>query len=127
MSVGLLVITHNNIGRELLETARIMLNTCPLETSDLAITTDCDPTKSLEIAQQRIHELDTGDGVLVLTDMFGSTPSNIAHKLAENSNVIIITGINLPMLVRTLNYPRLKLKALAEKARSGGHDGIIIS
>jgi len=127
MSVGLLVITHNNIGHELLETARIMLNTCPLQTADIAISVDCDPVESLEAAQQQIQDLDQGEGVLVLTDMYGSTPSNIAHKLADNNHVIVISGINLPMLVRTLNYPRLKLEALAEKARSGGHDGIIVS
>ena len=127
MTVGLLVITHNNIGQELLDTALVMLNTCPLQTSSLAITTDCDPSETLDIAYQRIQELDQGDGVLVLTDMYGSTPSNIAHKLSADHHVTVITGINLPMLVRTLNYPRLSLEGLAEKARSGGHDGIIVS
>ena len=126
MSVGIFVITHNNIGQQLLETARIMLGTCPLETENLAIQSDCDLEASISKAASIIEKLDTGDGVLVLTDMYGSTPSNIANRLGNDSSVTVISGVNLPMLIRVLNYPRLNLEQLAEKARTGGHDGIMI-
>ncbi len=126
MSVGIFIITHNNIGQQLLETARIMLGTCPLQAADFAIYSDCELETAISEAKSRINELDNGDGVLVLTDMYGSTPSNIATRLANSNSVIVISGINLPMLIRVLNYPRLNLEQLAEKASSGGHDGIMI-
>lgn len=126
MSVGLLIITHNRIGEQLLETATVMLETSPLECTALDIHSDCDLDYSLQQARLAKNKLDSGDGVLVLADMYGSTPSNIANKLATDNSVIVITGINLPMLVRVLNYPRLNLEQLAEKARSGGSDGIMV-
>ena len=78
-----------------------------------------------EQAQGMVQELDRGDGVLVLTDMYGSTPSNIAAGLQKEGKVSVVAGINLPMLIRVLNYPFLDLAALAEKALSGGRDGIL--
>lgn len=126
MSVGILIITHNNIGQQLLETARVMLGTCPLKTVSLAIHNDCNLETSIAEAEALLDDLNSGEGVLVLTDMYGSTPSNIANRLASENSVIVISGVNLPMLIRVLNYPRLNLAQLAEKARSGGHDGIMI-
>lgn len=126
MSVGLLIITHNNIGQQLLNTAMAMLETCPLQTKHFAIHNDCNLEDTITEATRRVDTLDTGDGVLILTDMYGSTPSNIANHLSKKYNVKVISGVNLPMLIRALNYPRLNLEQLAEKARSGGHDGIMI-
>ena len=126
MSAGLLIITHNDIGEQLLKTANDMLNSCPLPTAAIAINTDCNPDNTIKQAQDLVDELDNGEGVLVLTDMYGSTPSNIANQLTKQHRVIVVTGVNLPMLIRVLNYPRLTLEQLAEKADSGGHDGIIV-
>lgn len=125
MSVGLLLITHNRIGDELLDTARKMLGICPLLTNTLAVTAEDDLDGLRERARAAVRELDQGDGVLVLTDMFGSTPSNIAADLREISTVNVVAGINLPMLVRVLNYPSLSLEQLTNKATSGGYDGIL--
>ncbi|MBW3546289.1 MAG: hypothetical protein KY428_11955, partial [Bacteroidetes bacterium] len=55
---------------------------------------------------------DSGDGVLVLTDAFGSTPSNIAMRLSRQSGVTVVSGLNLPMLLRVMNYPQLSLEEL---------------
>ena len=126
MKVGLLIITHNNIGEQLLETATIMLGNKPLNTINMNIDSDCNLEHSMEKAKSSIEKLDQGDGVLVLTDMYGSTPSNIASSLMQDDSVVVIAGINLPMLIRAMNYPRLNLNQLAEKAVSGGHDGILI-
>jgi len=126
MSAGLLIITHNDIGEQLLNTATTMLDTCPLPAAAIAINTDCNPDNTIKQALQLVDELDSGEGVLVLTDMYGSTPSNIANQLSDGHHVVVVTGINLPMLIRVLNYPRLNLEQLADKAGSGGHDGIII-
>ena len=124
MSVGLLIITHGDIGRSLLDTAVVVMGSCPLQTEILGIPMASDPDQQLERAQQYLQQLEQGDGVLILTDLYGSTPSNIACKL-RNDKVAVITGLNLPMLIRVLNYPALNLHELAEKATGGGREGII--
>lgn len=123
--VGLLIITHNNVGAALFDAATSVLGSCPLPYEILPVAKNCDPEKRLQKAQKYMEELNQYDGVLVITDMYGSTPSNIACKLA-GTNVKIITGLNLPMLVRIMNYPDLSLDKLAHKAVSGGQTGIIV-
>lgn len=126
MSVGLLIITHNRVGVELLYSATVMMEVCPLNALALQVRQDCDPDESLEEAKNMVKTLDQGKGVLVLTDIYGSTPSNIANRLPENNNIMVVSGINLPMLIRILNYPALSLEDLASKALSGGRDGILL-
>ncbi|MEO7558529.1 MAG: PTS fructose transporter subunit IIA [Gammaproteobacteria bacterium] len=125
MTIGLLIVTHNNIGNDLVDTATAMLGVCPLATEILAVSQNCDPEMLRRKAKQLITALDQGNGVLVLTDIYGSTPSNIAGSLMEAGRVEVVSGINLPMLIRVLNYPRLSLGELTEKAVSGGKDGIL--
>ena len=125
MSTGLLIITHNQIGAALLATATHMLESCPLESRALEIDNNGNPDEVNQQAREFIEQLDHGDGVLVLTDMYGSTPSNIAAKLLSRGKVNVVAGINLPMLVRVLNYADLNLDDLTDKAVSGGHDGIV--
>ena len=125
MSCGLLIITHNQIGEALLETATRMLGFCPLMARTLAVTAESNPDQLREQAQFLARDLNQGDGVLVLTDMFGSTPSNIATSLGKDREVSVASGINLPMLVRVLNYPHLSLERLTTKALSGGREGIL--
>ncbi|MBK9131727.1 MAG: PTS fructose transporter subunit IIA [Gammaproteobacteria bacterium] len=125
MSVGLCLISHNRIGEALLETAVSMLGGQPLPAAVIAVTPASDPAQVLERARAAVRELDQGDGVIVLTDMFGSTPSNIATALKrDNEHVTVIAGVNLPMLVRLMNYPRLGMVQLKDKALSGGREGI---
>ncbi len=125
MSVGVLIISHDGIGPALLGTAVLMLNGCPLQTKLLTTSRDVDPDQLMEDAVEQITTLDTGDGVLILTDLYGSTPSNIAQKLITQKHVHVVSGLNLSMLIRVLNYPQLPLLELSEKAVSGGKDGII--
>lgn len=126
MSVGLLIITHNGIGPALLGTATFMLEGCPLTARLLTASRDCNPEELIEDAEEEIATLDQGDGVLILTDLYGSTPSNVAGKLSSRSKVRTVTGVNLSMLMRVLNYPQLDLEQLAEKAVGGGKDGIVL-
>lgn len=127
MGVGLLIISHSGIGEALLDAADHMMDEHPLNVRLLAADRDCDPDKLLATAKSFFIDLDEGDGVLVLTDLIGSTPSNIAHRLGEQANVNIITGINLSMLIRIYNYPDLNLANLTQKAYSGGIDGITLT
>lgn len=122
--VGLLIITHNNVGGALFDAAISVLGSCPLPFEILPVSQNCDPEERIEKAQSYLKKLNQSDGVLVITDMFGSTPSNIATKLASD-NVTIVTGLNLPMLIRVMNYPDLSLAKLAKKAVSGGQTGVI--
>ena len=126
MSVGLLIITHHDVGRVLLDATITMLGAQPIPTALLSVTTDRDPDAMLDRAHQLARDIDSGDGVLVLTDLFGSTPSNIAWALQSDHHAIVIAGINLPMLLRVMNYPKLSLTVLAEKAVSGGRDGVLM-
>ncbi len=126
MSVGLLLVTHEGIAQSLLDTAQKMLGTCPLGTQILEVPLDSDTQQMQQQGQQFIESLQQGNGVLILTDLYGGTPSNIAHRLLDNNNIKMVAGINLPMLIRVLNYPQLNLHDMALKAVSGGHDGVLL-
>ena len=124
MNAGILIITHGNVGAVLLQAATHVLGVCPLTVQTLSAAQDCDPEAVYLDAVTMARQLDHGDGVLVLTDLYGSTPCNIACRLQDQHDVIVVAGLNLPMLVRLLNYPHLSLDELAEKAASGGRDGV---
>lgn len=127
MKTGLLLITHGNIGRDMLDTVTEILDCCPLPAEALAVHPDSNPDLLYETASRLCTELDQGSGVLVLTDLYGSTPSNIAARLTDRHNLSVISGMNIPMLIRILNYPELNMDALCEKAINGARDGIIVT
>ena len=126
MSVGLLLITHEGIGGALLRTATHTLKRCPINAAVLEVAQDnkIEPYESR--ATELLKQLDRGDGVLILTDLYGATPGNIAGKLHDGKRTITITGINLPMVMRVLNYSSKPLVELADKALSGGRDCVFI-
>src|ERR1700719_3446420 len=111
--IGTLILTHRRTAQELLKAAQKIAG--PLSQTE-APSLDCEPR--LEEAKQRVCEaiarLDTGQGVLILTDMFGSTPSNVAVSCTRSGRVEILSGVNLPMLLRLACLPQpLELSALA--------------
>ena len=124
MSVSLLIVAHAPLGDAILSVALGTLGKNPIRTEVLDIEQDCEPNAIRKKTRRLIEELDDGDGVLVLTDIYGSTPSNIACALLDRQDVRIVTGLNVPMLFRVMNYANLDLDALTEKAVSGGHDGV---
>ncbi len=127
MSIGILIITHGEIGEQLLNIAASTFgDNMPLNCHTLSVSQSCDPDTLVKKGDSIIKSINSGSGVLVLTDMYGSTPSNIANRLSVSADLQVIAGVNLPMLIRILNYPALGLSELAEKALSGGHDGIIL-
>ncbi|MFK5893493.1 MAG: PTS fructose transporter subunit IIA [Pseudomonadota bacterium] len=137
MSVALLLITHDSIGSSFLETATNMLGICPVATKVLSVTQHSNSEQVLHQAERLCEEIEQGDGLLILTDMFGSTPSNIALRLIQQQSTdsevsrlvahrLVVTGINLSMLIRVMNYPQLTLNELAEKAKSGAIEGVFI-
>lgn len=126
MTVGLLVISHDRVGSAMVDTAVSLLGVRPLPIEILHIRQESNPDKCIAQARELSNKLNQGDGVLVLTDLYGSTPCNIASTLHDNDNIIVIAGMNLSMLIRILNYHNLSLAELVHKAITGGHDGILI-
>ena len=124
MSVGLLIISHATIGQAIFGACCGVLESNPIRTEVVSIQQDQDPLVASQLIAQKIKQLDHGDGVLVLTDMYGATPSNIICSMQEH-NIAIVTGLNLPMLIRVMNYPSLTLLELIDKAISGGREGIM--
>jgi len=130
MSVAILLITHDTIGSSFFSTVVTMMGVSPITTKNLSITQEMDVEQGIVEANRLCHELEEGEGILILTDILGSIPSNVATKLLENisdGSRIIVTGINLPMLVRVMNYASLSLPELAKKACSCSNDSIFIS
>jgi len=123
--IGLLIITHGTLGESLIHCASHVLNRHPPRLKQLGITTQDDPALLLPQARNLIKELDAGDGVLILTDMYGGTPSNIAAKLVVPKKVEAVAGVSLPMLIRVLTYRDRDLQMIVTKAISGGCEGVI--
>jgi PTS system ascorbate-specific IIA component len=99
----------------------------PLAVEAHAIPPGSDVDQALQDARSHARRLDSGDGVLVLTDVYGATPSNIAERVAEPGLAIHrVSGLNLPMLLRVLNYAEQSLTELAQTAAHGGRSGIRI-
>jgi len=123
--VGLLLITHGRIGQAFLKTAQQMFGELPLAARVLDVGAGRDPEALLRRGRRLAAAVDRGDGVLILTDLFGSTPSNLAVRLSAGTDWRWVSGLNLPMLVRVLNYPDLDLARLVEVATVGGRRGVV--
>ncbi len=132
MSVSILIISDGDIGASLISTAKQMIGHSTLKIKALNANIDLDTNIEATLdelytkASSLVKEIDQGDGVLILTDLFGSTPSNIARRLYDKNNISIVTGVNLSMIICILNSPDLNLEAITERACSGGIDGIKI-
>ena len=102
--IGLFLITHSSYGESLIQCACHVLNSRPVQMAQLGVSGQDDPLDLLPLARRWLSVVDSGEGVLLLTDIFGATPSNLALKLCEPGKVEAVAGVNLPMLLRTLTY-----------------------
>ena len=123
--IGILIITHGTLGESLIHCASHVLNKRPLRLKQLGVTAQDDPMLLLPQARTLIKELDAGEGVLILSDMYGGTPSNIAAKLVTPGRVEAVAGVSLPMLIRVLTYRDRDLQTIVTKAISGGCEGVM--
>jgi len=123
--VGILLVTHGNLGEVLAEDAYHILGRAWDNLKALSIDKSEDPDVKLAAAQALVRELDEGAGVLVLSDMLGGTPSNIASRLILAGKVEAVAGVNLPMLVRALSYSQQPLDVVVSKAVTGGLEGVV--
>ncbi|MCX7177901.1 MAG: PTS fructose transporter subunit IIA [Proteobacteria bacterium] len=102
-----------------------VLNQRPPQIVQLGVTAQDDPLDALPLAREMLKLVDSGAGVLILTDIFGATPSNIALKLMQPKYVEGVAGVNLPMLLRALNYRERDMETLLAKTVGGGRDGVL--
>lgn len=123
--VGLLLVTHGRLGALILGAAEEIIGSIPLPSDVLEVRPVQDGEVLMRQGQRMIERLDRGGGVLMLTDVFGSTPANIAARLNRPPHTQLVAGLNLPMMLRVLNYASLDLSALARAAVEGGQRGIV--
>jgi len=123
--IGILIITHGTLGDSLLECANHMLGKTPPQIASLAVSSKDDPGSVVPRAVELVASVNSGDGVLVLSDMYGATPCNIVTKILQPGVVEGVAGVNLPMLVRVMNYRQEPLPVLVDKALSGGREGVV--
>lgn len=124
MNTNILLVCHFNIGQALLKTAQqIFANKLPLETYSLSIDNELSHDEIKVSLLKLLNGFEKDSQTLILTDVYGATPHNVASTLA-NDNIRVISGVNLPMLIRIMNYPLLPMPLLIEKALSGGQKGI---
>lgn len=126
MSVGILLVTHEGVGSAMLAVAGRLLRTLPLRVDAFEVRFDADPDVALPAASAALRRVDGGDGVLLLTDLYGATPANLAARLARlGTPAKRVAGLSLPMLLRVLNYPDLPLDELQRVAAAGARNGVI--
>jgi mannose PTS system EIIA component len=123
--IGILLITHETLGESLLQCACHVLNKRPEQLLQLGVAAGDDPNDLLPLARQMLKLVDTGEGVLVMTDIYGASPANLASKLLQPGTVEGLAGINLPMLLRAITYRDKGMDTLLMRATGGGRDGVI--
>jgi PTS system mannose-specific IIA component len=123
--IGILIIAHDTLPDSLVKAVAHVLGTRPAQFETLSVTIADDPFDLLPVARERVRQLDTGDGVLIFSDIYGATPCNLAGKLLVPGRVEVVAGVNLPMLVRAFTYRAKGMDTMITKAVSGGRDGVL--
>jgi PTS system ascorbate-specific IIA component len=123
--IGVLIVTHGDIGTSLLTSASQILGAPQQQVATLSVWRGDDVDDLVLRAREQLDSLDAGDGVLVLTDIFGATPGNVVSRLLEDGRIEGVSGASLPMLLRVLTGRNGSLTAAVKRAISGGADGVV--
>ena len=123
MITGVLLVTHEGIGSTMLRVARQIMNTTFDHFDYLEVDFDADTAQLSGVLEEKLAKVEQGAGVLVLSDLIGATPCNLASN-STHQNTVVITGLNLPMLIRVYNYRERPLHELARIAQEGAQNGI---
>ncbi|MFZ5502492.1 MAG: PTS sugar transporter subunit IIA [Pseudomonadota bacterium] len=123
---GILVVAHNALGESLVDCVAHVLGNVPDNIRVLSVYAEDDPEQKLAEGHEFIRQLDKGNGVLILADIFGATPSNVARQLCRKEHIIGVAGVNLPMLLRAVCHPDKTMPELAQIAVDGGRECIVM-
>ncbi|HEX9435353.1 MAG TPA: PTS fructose transporter subunit IIA [Burkholderiales bacterium] len=123
--IGVLLVTHGEIGTALLTSASQILGGVAQQVATLSVWRQDDPDDLVLRARELLERIDAGDGVLVLTDIFGATPGNVVSRLLADGQVEGVSGVSLPMLLRVLTSRNGSLAAAVKRALSGGAEGVV--
>lgn len=127
MTCGILLVTHPGVGTALLDVATRLLRQLPLKTEAFEVPFDADMDALLPLASAALRRVDSGEGVLILTDLYGASPANLAGQLARlGTPVRRVSALSLPMLLRVMNYPEQGLDQLPAIAAAGTRNGAIV-
>lgn len=127
MACGILLVTHPGVGASLLAVATGLLRQLPLKAEAFEVPFDADLDVLLPQASAAMRRVDGGNGVLVLTDLYGASPSNLAAQLSRlGTPVRRVSALSLPMLLRVMNYPEQGLDELPATAAAGTRNGAIV-
>jgi len=127
MAVGILLITHPGVGSALLAVATQLLRPLPLRVETFDVPFDTEPDALIAGASAALRKVDDGAGVLVLTDLYGASPSNLARRVSQlGTEVHRVSALNLPMLLRVLNYAERDVGELATIAAAGARNGVVV-
>ncbi|AHY59991.1 PTS system fructose IIA component [compost metagenome] len=127
MTCGILLVTHPGVGTSLLDVATRLLRHLPLKTEAFEVPFDADLDVLLPLASAALRRVDSGQGVLILTDLYGASPSNLAGQLARlGTPARRVSALSLPMLLRVMNYPEQGLDQLPATAAAGTRNGAIV-
>jgi len=127
MACGILLVTHPRVGASILEVATGLLRQLPLKAEAFEVPFDADLDVLLPQASAALRRVDGGEGVLVLTDLYGASPSNLAARLSRlGTPVRRVSALSLPMLLRVMNYPEQGLDQLPATAAAGTRNGAIV-
>jgi PTS system ascorbate-specific IIA component len=128
MKVAVLLITHNLIGQELISTASAILGNKIPPIHSISVPAELDPGDLGDYADQirdTIVDLNSRHKVLVLTDIYGATPNNLARYFASDIDAVVVSGVNLPMLLKVINYCGQDLDQLVISAIESAKKGIV--
>jgi len=123
--IGVLLVTHGEIGTAMLASASQILGGTPPQVATLSVWRHDDPDDLVLRARELVETIDAGDGVLVLTDIFGATPGNVVSRLLDDHHVEGVSGVSLPMLLRVLTSRNGVLDTAVKRALSGGAEGVV--
>jgi PTS system ascorbate-specific IIA component len=123
--IGVLIVTHGQIGESLLTSAGQILGDVPPLVATLGVSRNDDPDDITLRARELLEGLDQGNGVLILTDIFGATPGNTISRLLEDGHIEGVSGLSLPMLLRVLTGRNGNLQAAVKRALTGGAEGLV--
>ncbi|HEY7944905.1 MAG: PTS sugar transporter subunit IIA [Burkholderiales bacterium] len=123
--IGILIVAHGTLSDSLIGAVTHVLGSRPPQFDGMRVAATDDPSTLLPRAREVVKALDSGDGVLIFSDIFGASPCNLTIKLLQPGRVEAVAGVNLPMLVRAFTYRGKGMDTMIKKAISGGCDGVV--